>query len=117
MVYRHKSEENLEILTEIMIWADLARHRNFGFVDNAKMLTHDHEMPARGISVQKPSVHDRGRPQCEGELWSRLRITPTIVSNIENFAFFSVWPGHRGQPGESLRWSEGLAGKLRLGAR
>ena len=45
-------------------------------------------MPGRGISLQKPSVHDWGRPQCEGELWRRLRITPTIVSNIEDFEIF-----------------------------
>ena len=74
-------------------------------------------MPGRGISLQKPSVPDWGRPQCEGELWRRLRISRTIVSNIEDFAIFSFWPAQRGQPGESLRWSEGLSGKLRLGAR
>ena len=51
-------------------------------------------MPARGISLQKPSVPDWGRPQCEGKLWRRLRITLTIVSNIEDFAIFAdvtVW--------------------------
>ena len=96
------------------IWS---RSRNLDLVTLFRVLQHDHEIVGRGISLRKRSVHDSGRPQCAGERWSRVRHPPTIVSNILKIAIFEIWPGHRGQAGGSLRWSEGLAGKLRLGAR
>ena len=75
---------------------------------------HDHEIVVRGISLQKPSVHDSGRLQCEGEVWSRLTTAPSMLLNFIEIAIF-LDTGDR--LGEVYRWSEGLAGKLRLGAR
>ena len=66
----------------------------FGSCVHFQSAPHGHEIPARGISLQKPSVHDWGRPQCQGKRWRRLRITPTIASNIDDFAIFpdvTVW--------------------------
>ena len=85
------------ISVEISFW-DLRCLTHF------RVLQHDHEIVVRGISLQKPSVHYSGRPQCEGELWSRLRMPPTIEKScfLRNYI-------HRGQAGGSLRWSEGLA--------
>ena len=89
MVYRYQNEENLEILTEIVILTNFVQISKFRSCVHFQSAPHGHEMPGRGISLQKPSVHDWGRPQYAGELWGRLRITPTIVSNIEHFAIFS----------------------------
>ena len=94
MVYRYQNEENLDILTEIVILTDFGQISKFRSCVHFQSAPHGHEIHAGRISLQKPSVHDWGRPQCEGELWRRLRITPTIVSNIEDFAIFGFWPGH-----------------------
>ena len=72
------------------IWS---RSRNFDYVTLFRVLQHDHEIGGRGIWLQKPSVHDSGRPQCEGDLWSRLRTSPTTLSNIMEIAIFEIWPG------------------------
>ena len=94
MVYRYQNEENLEILPEIMILADFGQIPKFRSCVHFQSAPPDHEMPGRGISVQKPSVHNWGRPQYAGEHWRRLRTTPTTVSNIEDFAILpdvTVW--------------------------
>ena len=93
MVYRYQNEENPEILTEIAIWSILVQIPKFLSCVHFQNAPHGHEIPARGISLQKPSVHDWGRPQYAGEPWRRLRIPPTIVSNIENFTIFRISPG------------------------
>ena len=49
------------ISVEISFW-DLRCLTHF------RVLQHDHEIVVRGISLQKPSVHYSGTPQCEGEL-------------------------------------------------
>ena len=66
MVYRHKNEENLEILTEIVILTDFGQISKFRSCVHFQSAPHGHEIPARGISPQKPSVHDWGRPQYVG---------------------------------------------------
>ena len=94
MVYRNQNAENLEILTEIVILIDFGQISKFLLLNIFQSTPHDHEMPGRGISPPKPSEHDWGKPQCAGEPWSRLRITPTILSNIADFAIFpnvTVW--------------------------
>ncbi len=88
MVYRYQNEENLEMLTEMTIFTDFGQISKIEFLAHSRLLQRDHEMVVRGISLQKPSVHDSGGLQCEGEPWSRLRMSPTIVSNIEDFAIF-----------------------------
>ena len=88
MIYRYQNDENLDILTEIVILTSFGQISKFRSCVHFQSAPHGHEIPARGISLQKPSVHDWGRPQCAGELWRRLRITPTIVSNIEDFTIF-----------------------------
>ena len=75
-----------------------------------KVLQHDHEIVVRGISLQKPSVHDSGRPQCEGELWSRVRISPTIVSNIMEIVIFPDTGYRLGESyGGARVWQESCA--------
>ena len=86
MVYRCQNVENLEILIEIAILMDFHQISKIRCVTHFRVLQHDHEIAGRGISLQKPSVHDLGRPQCDGEPWSRLGTLSTILSNIEDFA-------------------------------
>ena len=88
IVYHNENEENLEILTEIIILTDFDQISKFLLLNIFQSAPHDHAMPGRGISLQKPSEHDWGRPQCTGELWSRLRMSPTIVLNTGNFGIF-----------------------------
>ena len=71
MLYGYQNEETLEILTEIVFLTNFGQISNLGCVTHFRVLQHDHEIGARGISLQKPSVHDSGRPQCEGEPWSK----------------------------------------------
>ena len=93
MVYRSLNEGNLEILTEIVFLTNFGQISKLRCVTHFRVLQHDHEIGARGIWVQKPSVHDSGRPQCEGDLWSRLRTSPTTLSNIMEIAIFDIWSG------------------------
>ena len=113
MLYGCQNEETLEILTEIVILTDFGQISKFLLLNIFQSTPHDHEMPGRGIWLQNPSVPDRGRPQCEGKLWRRLRITRTIVSNIEDFAIFSFWPATRYRLGEvyggARLWQESWA--------
>ena len=88
MLYGYQNEETLEILTEIVFLTNFGQISKLRCVTHFRVLQHDHEIGARGISLQKPSVHDSGRPQCEGEPWSRLRMSPTTLSDIEDFAIF-----------------------------
>ena len=94
MVYRCQNVENLVILIEIAILTDFHQISKIRCVTHFRVLQHDHEIAGRGISLQKPSVHDSGRPQCDGEPWSRLGTHSTTLSNIEDFAIFpdgTVW--------------------------
>ena len=88
MLYGYQNVETLEILTEIVFLINFGQISNLGCVTHFRVAQHDHEIGARGISLQKPSVLDSGRPQWGGQPWSRLRMSPTIVSNIEDFAIF-----------------------------
>ena len=67
-------------------------------------------MVGRGISLRKPSVHASGRPQSEGERWSRVRHPPTIVSNIEDFAISRYTRNSLGEVyGGARVWQESCA--------
>ena len=74
------------------------------------MAQHDHEMLVRGISLQKPSVRDSARPQCEYELENRVAHPPTMLSNIEDFAIFPNIGNSLGEVcGGARVWQESCA--------
>ena len=72
------------------IWS---RSRKLKSCNRFRVLQHDHEFGGRGIWLQKPSIHDSGRPQRDVDLWSRLRTSPTTLSNIMEITIFEIWPG------------------------
>ena len=116
MVYRYQNEENLEILTEIVILTD------FGQISKIEMSVTLQSTPAwamkswsAGFRSRNLQYTTRAGHSAKENSGVGCACTPTIVSNIEDFAIFRN--GHPLQPGWSLRWSEGLTGKLRLGAR
>ena len=110
MLYGYQNEETLEILTEIVFLTNFGQISKLRCVTHFRVLQHDHEIGARGISLQKPSVDDSGRPQCEGHPRSRLRMPPTIVSNIEDFAFFLDTRNRLGEVyGAARVWQESCA--------
>ena len=111
MLYGYQNEETLEILTEIVFLINFCQISKLRCVTHFRVTHHDHEIGARGISLQNPLVHDSGRLQCEGEPWSRLRMSPTMLSDIEDFVIFrntryrlgGVYGGARAWP-ESCAW-------------
>ena len=77
------------------------------------MLQQEHELVVRGIWLEKPSGHVLGKPQPEGELWSRLQ-TPREKS--KTYIFRDDTRYSLGEVYGGARVCQ-EAGKLPLGAR
>ena len=104
-----QNAENPEILTEIAILVQIPKFLSVYIFRVLHMVMKSMQVGFRSKNVQyttgaSPSAQEKSGVACA---------RPHPPSRTSGFSRFS----RTGQSGGSLRWSEGLAGKLRLGAR